>query len=219
LLPLHAESIIEHVTIQLKRDTSHASQRNHPRLKIIESLAVISVRPKIAELVYQLYGRSLHPELFDIYQSRTIERGGYKATVQITSVGHLVAWQYGGLLLTEVSAGAHQPLPQLRRLMSYRLKGDRTDRVEIRPGVTYEMRFALEPANAEKFAAYERELTLQATRHGMLQQFEPAGRFETGALSYVNVDSRDKTLCVQAFHTFPDDQALLKIQSWYRLGS
>jgi hypothetical protein len=180
---------------------------------------VISVRPKIAELVYQLYGRSLHPELFDIYQSRTIERGGYKATVQITSVGHLVAWQYGGLLLTEVSAGAHQPLPQLRRLMSYRLKGDRTDRVEIRPGVTYEMRFSLEPANAEKFAAYERELTLQATRHGMLQQFEATGRFETGALSYVNVDSRDKVLCVQAFHTFPDDQALLKIQSWYRLGS
>jgi hypothetical protein len=180
---------------------------------------VISVRPKITELAYQLYGRSLHPELFDIYQTRRVERGGYKATIQITSVGHLVSWQYGGLTLTEVSAGVQHPLPQLRRLMSHRLKGERTDRMEIRPGLTYEMRFSLEPADATKFAAYQRELTLQATRQGMLQQFEPAGRFETGALSYVNVDSRDKVLCVQAFHTFPDDCALLKIQSWYRLGA
>jgi hypothetical protein len=180
---------------------------------------VLSTRPKIAELVYQLYGRSLHPELFDIHRSRTIERGAYKATVQITSAGHLVAWQYRGLMLTEVAAAANQPLPQRRRLMSYRLKGDRTDRVEIRAGITYEMRFSLEPADHEKFEAYQRELTLQATRHGMLQRFEPSGRFETGALSYVNIDSRDKTLCVQAFHTFPDDCAVLKIQSWYRMGT
>jgi hypothetical protein len=180
---------------------------------------VLSTRPKIAELVYQLYGRSLHPELFEIHQSRTVERGPYKATVQITNAGHLVAWQYRGLMLTEVAAAAHHPLPQRRRLMSYRLKGDRTDRMEIRAGITYEMRFSLEPADHEKFAAYQRELTLQATRHGMLQRFEPSGRFETGALSYVNIDSRDKVLCVQAFHTFPDDCAVLKIQSWYRMGT
>lgn len=180
---------------------------------------MISVRPKIAELVYQLYGRSLHPELFEIHQSRTVERGDYKATVQITSAGHLVTWQYGGLVLTEVAAGAHHPLPQLRRLMSYKLKGDRADRMEIRAGVSYEMKFSLEPADHEKFTAYQRELSLQATRRGMLQRFEPSGRFEAGALSYVNIDSRDKVLCVQAFHTFPADRAVLKIQSWYRTGA
>ena len=179
---------------------------------------MISVRPKLAELVYQLYGRSLHPELFEIQQSRTIERGDYKATVQITTAGHVVTWQHRGLTLTEVAAGAHHPLPQRRRLMSYRIKGERTDRIEIRPGLTYEMSFSLEPADHEKFAAYQRELTLAGTRQGMLQRFQPSGRFETGALSYVNIESRDKMLCVQAFHTFPDDSAVLKIQSWYRLG-
>jgi hypothetical protein len=179
---------------------------------------VISVRPKIAELVYQLYARSLHPELFEAHQSHTVERGGYKATIQITNAGHVVTWQYGGLTLTEVAAGAQQPLPKLRRLMSYRLRGDRTDRMEVRPGVTYEMKFSLEPADREKFAAYQRELTLAATRRGMLERFAPSGRLAAGALSYVNVESRDKTLCVQAFHTFPDDCAVLKIQSWYRLG-
>lgn len=180
---------------------------------------MISVRPKIAELVYQLYGRSLHPELFDIHQSQSVKRGGYEATVQITSAGHLVTWKYRGLILTEVAAGAHHPLPQLRRLMSYRLKGDRADRVDIHGGVNYEMKFSLEPADHEKFNAYQRELTLQSTRKGMLQRFQPSGRFESGALSYVNIESRDKVLCVQAFHTFPDDRAVLKIQSWYRTGA
>ncbi|MCC6492853.1 MAG: DUF2617 family protein [Pirellulales bacterium] len=179
---------------------------------------MISVRPKVAELVYQLYGRSLHPELFETYQSRTVERGSYKATVQITSAGHLVCWQYHGLILTEVAAAANHPLPQRRRLMSYRLKGERTDRVDIRAGVSYEMKFSLEPADEEKFAAYQRELSLHATRHGMLQRFEPSARFGSAALSYVNIDCRDKVLCVQAFHTFPDDCAVLKIQSWYRVG-
>jgi hypothetical protein len=180
---------------------------------------VISARPKIAELVYQLYARSLHPELFEAHQTRVIERGGYKATVQITSAGHVVAWQYGSVTLTEVAAGAQQPLPKMRRLMACRLKGERSERVEVRPGVNYEMQFSLEPADSEKFAAYQRELTLAATRRGMLQKFEPSGRLNDGAISYVNVDSRDKTLCVQAFHTFPDDCAVLKIQSWYRLGN
>jgi hypothetical protein len=122
-------------------------RRDSPMVTSREDSPVISTRPKIAELVYQLYARSLHPELFDTHQSRTVERGGYRATIQITSAGHVVSWQYGGLTLTEVAAGAQHPLPKLRRLMSYRLKGDRTDRLEIRPCVSYDTHFSLEPAD------------------------------------------------------------------------
>ncbi len=186
-------------------------------ISCIENYIVLSVRPKIAELVFQLYGRSLHPELFETYQSRTIKRGGYEATVQITSAGHLVTWKYGGLTLTEVATAAHHPLPKIRRLMSYRLKGDREDRLECHGGVTYEMSFSLEPTKPERFLAYQKELTLQATRRGMLQQFDANGRLDTGAISYVNVDSRDKVFRVQAFHTFPDDYAVLKLQTSYHL--
>ena len=184
---------------------------------LTEIHTVLSVRPEIAELVFQLYGRSLHPELFEICQSRTITRGGYQATIQITNAGHLVAWKYGDIILTEVAAATHHPLPQKRRLMSYRLKGDRSDQLECRGGVCYEMAFSLEPTKPERFISYQKELTLQATRHGMLQKFDSSGRFEAGAMSYVSVDSRDKVFRVQAFHTFPSDCAVLKIQSSYRL--
>ena len=102
---------------------------------------VLSVRPKVAELTFQLYGRSLHPELFETFKTAKIERGGYAARVDITSAGHIVTWRYGGITLTEVAASAQHPLPQKRRLMSYKLKGERHDRVECRGGVTYQVSF------------------------------------------------------------------------------
>lgn len=178
---------------------------------------MLSTRPKIAELVFQLYGRSLHPELFEIYESRTIKREKYEATVQITSAGHLVSWRHKGITLTEIATAAHHPLPKKRRLISHRLKGDRADQLECRGGIKYEVAFSLEPANSERFYAYQKELTLQATRQGLLHQFDSSGRWGTGAISYINVESRDRIFRVQAFHTFPDDCAVLRIQSSFQL--
>ena len=48
---------------------------------------MLSVRPKVAELVFQLYGRTLHPELFEVFATQTIQRGDYQAKVSITSAG------------------------------------------------------------------------------------------------------------------------------------
>jgi len=178
---------------------------------------VLSVRPKIAELVFQLYGRSLHPELFEVQRTRQIERGGYTATVQITNAGHVVSWQYDGLTLTEVAASAHHPLPQRRRLMSHKLKGSCSDRLECRGGVAYQVEFALEPVERETFWSYQKELTSAVPSEGLLYCFEPNGRLGLGAISYVNVESRDRTFKVQAFHTFPDDYAIVKSQSIFTL--
>ena len=174
---------------------------------------VLSVRPRIAELMFQLYGRSLHPELFEVHRTRQIERGGYRATVQITNAGHIVTWQYDGITLSEVAASAHHPLPQRRRLMSHRLKGTCRDKLECRGGVTYRVEFSLEPVEKETFWTYQKELTQTGARNGLLHCFEPSGRFGLGALSYINLESRDRSLKVQAFHTFPDDYAIVKIQS------
>ena len=45
---------------------------------------MLTVRPKVAELVFQVYGRPLHPELFEVCQSRVIERGEYQAKIDVT---------------------------------------------------------------------------------------------------------------------------------------
>jgi Protein of unknown function DUF2617 len=83
--------------------------------------------------------------------------------------------------------------------------------------VTYQVEFSLEPVERETFWTYQNELTNAGARVGLLHCFEPSGRFGLGALSYINLESRDRSLKVQAFHTFPDDYAIVKSQSVFAL--
>ena len=178
---------------------------------------MLTARPKVAELAFQLYGRALHPELFQVFQSRTVERGGFKAKIEITSAGHVVTWRYGGLTLTEVAASAQHPLPQKRRLIHHKLRGERTDGLECRGGVRYQMSFQLEPVAPEVFWTFQQELAHDGERQGLIHRFDASGRMALGALSYIHVETRNRSLLVQAFHTFPDDYAIVKSQSIFEL--
>jgi hypothetical protein len=178
---------------------------------------MLGVRPKVAELVFQLYGRPLHPELFQICSSRRVEVGDYSAKIEITSAGHVVTWRYAGLTLTEVAASAQPPLSKQRRLMSYSVKGPRHDHVDCKGGARYAMNFELEHADPEVFWAIQQELTIDGLMQGMLYRFNSGGRLARGALSYINVETRRRQMLVQAFHTFPDDFAILKSQSLFQL--
>jgi hypothetical protein len=182
-----------------------------------EMKRVLSVRPKVAELVFQLYGRGLHPELFEIVSTRSIERGGYQAMVAITSAGHVVTWRKDGLTLSEVAASAAQPLPQKRRLLSSRLSGERSDRLECRGGASYQTCFQLEAVAPEVFWTFQQELCAEGIKHGMFHRFESGGRLALGAISWINIETRAKSLLVQAFHTFPDDLAIVKSQSLFEI--
>ena len=105
-----------------------------------------------------------------------------QATINITSAGHVVTWRYHGLTLTEVATSAHHPLPQKRRLVSYRLKGEGTDQVECRGGARYQVNFQLEPVEPEVFWTFQQELAHDGQRQGMLYRFDSSGRMALGAL-------------------------------------
>ena len=178
---------------------------------------MLSVRPKVAELVFQLYGRPLHPELFQCHETRTVRRADYEAKIDITSAGHVVTWQRDGLILTEVCAAAHHPLPRKRRLISYPLRGERYDRVECRGGISYEVEFELESARPEVFWTYQDELIASGKDEGLMHTFDASGRMALGALSFIHVETQRKTMLVRAFHTFPDDYAIVKSRSVFEL--
>ena len=108
-------------------------------------------------------------------------------------------------------------MPERRRLMSYRLRGERTDGVRCRGGVSYEVNFQLEPVEPEVFWTYQQELSHDSHHKGMLYRFDSSGRMALGAISYINLQSRNRSLRVQAFHTFPDDYAIVKSQSLFQM--
>lgn len=178
---------------------------------------VLTARPKVAELVFHVYGRSLHPELFDVFATRTVERAEYQAKIDITSAGHVVTWRSGDLTLTEVAASAQHPLPERRRLLNCRLKGEQSERIECRCGAKYTVSFQLEPVEPELFWTFQQELIHDAERQGLLHRFDASGRMALGAISYINLSTRSRSLLIQAFHTFPDDCAIVKSQSLFQL--
>ncbi len=174
---------------------------------------MLSVRPRIADLTFQLFGRNLHPELFEVYHTRTIERGDYEAKLSITSSGHVVQWFYRGDYLTEVVAAANNPLPKMFCLMAHSLKGNRRDEKMAAHGVSYQTEFALEPVAPEMFWNYQKELMIAGVKEGLIHQFDSSGRFGLGAFSYVHHQARDRSLKIQAIHTFPDDYAIVKSET------
>ena len=179
---------------------------------------MLTARPKVAELIFRLYGRPLHPELFKVHQTRCVDRGRYTAKIDITSAGHLVTWQSEGKTLTEVATSAHHPLPRYRQLLSAPLRGQRNACRQCRGGVNYQVSFQLEPVEPEIFWTYQEELARDGCKQGMFHKFDSSGRLALGALSYINVESRDRTLLIQAFHTFPEDYAIVKSQSLFEIA-
>src|SRR5207253_1429658 len=71
-------------------------------------MGVYLTRPPVSDLVFQVYGRPLHPELFDILATRKVQREDYELTVWITRTGHVISWDNANVHLTEVTAAADQ---------------------------------------------------------------------------------------------------------------
>lgn len=182
-------------------------------------LSVISVRPKVAELAFHVFSRSLHPELYTVHRTRRIERDAYHAQIDITNCGHVITWNTTGktpVTLCEVATSAHQPLPAKRCLISKSLKGSRTEKAVCHCGVEYRTHFQLEPVAPDMFFMVQQQLSKQSTE-GLLHTFDSSGRMSMGALSYVNIETRQRSMLVQAIHTFPDDYAIVKVESLFSL--
>lgn len=174
------------------------------------------VRPKVAELAFQVFGRALHPELFQVLQTRTVERNGFQAKIDITRAGHVVTWQYAGQIITEVASAANHPLPTSRQLLSHRLTGKQSASTVCRD-TKYHVDFQLEPADPEVFWAVQQQLVSNDRPKGMLHTFDASARVPMGAISYIHLETREKSLLVQACHTFPDDCAIVKSESRFEL--
>ncbi len=178
---------------------------------------MLSVRPRINKLAFHLFGRSLHPELFEVQASRTSEREHYQIRYQITNVGHVISVNVGGVMLTELSAAAQQPLPRQRLLMSHDVAGRRTDEVVYRDRIRYCCDFQLEQVDSRCFLAFQQALAQQTECDGLLYQFQSSGRLAFGAMSYVNVETRCRSIRIRAFHTFPDTCSMVKSSSLIEL--
>jgi Protein of unknown function DUF2617 len=170
-------------------------------------------RPRVEDLVFQVYGRPLHPELFDLLALRRVRQEDWDLTLRITRTGHVIIWQNDQVCLTEVVAADDEPLPQDRRLLDYRLRGERQDRLLCGDGVHYQMSFQIETLPPEIFLHIHDEILADGAKRGFLHNFQPHHRLALAPLGFLTLEGRPGCIVINAFHTFPDEHAIVKSQS------
>ncbi|MBV9124447.1 MAG: DUF2617 family protein [Planctomycetes bacterium] len=176
-------------------------------------MSVFSLRPRVSDLVFQLYGRPLHPELFDILAVRKVQREDYELTLRITRTGHVISWENRDVYLTEVTAAAEQSLPEKRRLLSYRLRGEHSGRLTCAFGVSYQTSFQVETLTPEIFLHVHDEILADGGKRGFLHNFQPNHRLALAPLGFIAAEARSSCLFLSTFHTFPDEHTVVKSQS------
>ena len=174
---------------------------------------MLSVRPKITDLNFHLFARSIHPELFSACVSREYAREKYSLVINITSAGHLLAFEHNGHVLTEVSTSATHPLPTRRVLLSNRIEQQKTDEAVFRNRIQYRCSYQLDAVHPNTFVTIRKQLDLQSQCEGLVHHFQSNGRLNCGAISYINVQSFQSHVKIRSFHTFPDTYAVMKSES------
>ncbi|QJW97408.1 DUF2617 family protein [Frigoriglobus tundricola] len=175
-------------------------------------MGVPIVRPRVAEVVFRLYDRPLHPELFDVVATKTVVRAGHRLTVRLTRTGHTLGWTDGRAHLEEVIAAADQELPDAGRRLAHRFDARRRGRYEG-AGVAYQMESQVEVLAPEPFVHLHAELVADGERKGLVYHCQRGNRVGLSPLGVVIVEALPRCLSVTAFHTFPDEFAVLKTQS------
>lgn len=171
------------------------------------------VRPAVGDLVFQLYGRPLHPELFDILAVRKIQREDYQLAVRITRTGHVISWENADVHLTEVTAAAAQELPERRRLLHYKLRHEHTRGLRCAHGIHYEMSFQVEALTPEIFLHIHDEILVDGSKRGLLHNFPSRNRLSVAPLGFITAEAGRGRLFLSSFHTFPSEHTVVKTQS------
>ena len=176
-------------------------------------MSVYDLRPRVADLVFHLYDRPLHPELFDTLARRTVRRDDFELTVRITRTGHAITWESKAAHLTEVTAAADLPLPSHRARVQHKVRGEHCASLPCGPGLHYQTSFQVEVLPVEIFLHVHDEILRDGTKRGLLHNFQPHHRLALAPLGFVTVEAWSGCLLLSSFHTFPDEHTVVKTQS------
>src|SRR3954452_20129542 len=119
-------------------------------------------RARVADLAFQVFARTFHPEWFAARGHRRVTQDGWEADIRIIEGGHAIIFRAGSVRLTEVLAGPETHLPEPGLLFHSPIRRERT--TSLRPGGTleYQSCFEVERVDPEVFAHLSDEMTLDA---------------------------------------------------------
>lgn len=176
-------------------------------------MGVSFARPDVTDLVFEVFERTVHPELLQIHAEAEWKHPTCSVKVQICDAGHVLSVRYHQYVITEVATSRLTPLPKHYRVYSHKLRGHQDGSINCAGGITYHVSFEIEKLEPEVFANYHQELASDSLKSQISHQFVNRSRLTPTPLSFLQLEATVNSLQVHTFHTFPDDFAVVKIQS------
>jgi hypothetical protein len=172
-------------------------------------------RPSAFDLAFRLYERALHPELFDVFAASRITGKNWSADIRISTAGHVVEFRDGGQVVTEVTGPFELGLPERGLCVGHRLGGSKDWTFNMARGLMVHFSAHVEAVDAEIFRNLDQELSLDARSASLTHRFPGGHRLSPSPLSVVQIETLPRGVMIHAFHTFPEDYAVLRTQSLY----
>jgi len=176
------------------------------------------IRPDVADMTLRTFERSVHPELFESSQQCVLNFGGNRAKLRLGRTGHSLEFQRGGTIITEVAATKHEDFPQHRRVVERRLIGYRTHMVDLE-SVRYHCSYQLEHVPLDVYLQLHREFEVDALNATLALTICGTTPQSPDCISLLKCDILPEGLVVHAFHTFPDNAAVLRTQTLFEVLS
>ena len=175
------------------------------------------VRPNVSDLLFHVFERSLHPELFEVRNAARVRQPRFIATIRIFDTGHWVEFRTRRDKLSEVVASREQPLPERFEILQRRINRDRDEKLKLASGLTYSTSFQFEQFSPERFLEVHEELASDCEKAPLRHSFAGKNRLAPSALSFLQTDVWSHSLLVHSFHTFPETCTLVKTQSLFEM--
>ena len=182
----------------------------------LNPMPVQQCRPDVADMVLRTYERPIHPELFAATRSCSFSVAGQKATVRLGMRGHSLAFGTSECTLTEVATAKQVDLPEYLKVVHRRLIGYRTHMIDL-PGVRYHCSYQLEHVPLDVYLQLHREMEADARNATISLTIPGATPQSPECISLLKCDVLQEGLVVHAFHTFPENAAVLRIQTLFEL--
>jgi Protein of unknown function DUF2617 len=172
---------------------------------------------RIADLAFQVFSRALHPDWFSTREFRRVEQRGWTADMRIIAGGHAVVFGSGPVRLSEILSSPDTSLPELGRLFHSHLKHERSALLRPSGSIEYQSCIEVERLDKEVFRHLCEEIERDASRQRLFHRFGSSNRLAPPPISQLHIIARARDLTVHAFHTFPDECAIVRTQSLFEL--
>ncbi|QEH33697.1 hypothetical protein OJF2_22030 [Aquisphaera giovannonii] len=180
-------------------------------------MGVRSGRASVADLAFQVYDRALHPDWFGTRSHRRLSMPRWEADVRIIEGGHAVIFGDRKVRITELLAGREIDAPVAGRLHLSPVRSERS--ASFHPGgvIEYQTCYEVERLHPDVFRHICEELVANRPHQDLVHHVRSTNRLLPSPLSQVHVEPRALGLSVQCFHTFPEENAIVRSSSLYEL--